>query len=364
MNTIGPIEIVGLIATTRGSEASVGNEPRYDPGFVAELARAYEAAGYDRVLVGQNARSSDSLVNATWVAAATQRLKLMVAHRPGFIAPTMAGRALATLDQLSGGRAGVHIITAFSDLETRNDGDWLTKDQRYERSQEYIRILRRMWAADAPFDHTGPYYRIEQAFTEVQPVRRDIPVFWAGTSPLALKYGAELADVYALGPGSVAQTAAQVATIEAEARRHDRRPRFSMSMRLVVGDTDAAAWDRATDLLRGVEARQAAQGLLGRELGAAALDVAQKAAQADAAGDDPCLWTGLTAATQGRIQVMCLVGSPDTLAAALLRYYHAGIDNFLITGFDWLPDTARIGTEVGARLRALTAAAPRPGTIA
>ncbi|HWU03846.1 MAG TPA: LLM class flavin-dependent oxidoreductase [Novosphingobium sp.] len=357
----GEIEIVGLVATTRGSEASPGDGPRYDATFVAEIARAYEAAGYDRVLVGQNARSSDSLVNATWVAAATTRLRLMVAHRPGFIAPTMAARALATLDQLSGGRAGVHIITAFSDLETRNDGDWLTKEQRYDRSAEYISVLRRMWAATEPFDHEGAYYRIEQAFSEVAPQRGAVPVFWAGNSDAALRYGAELADVYALGPGSVAQIGAQVARIEAAAAVHGRRPRISMSMRLVVAHSDAAAWDRASALLQAVEARQAAQGLLGRDLGAAAADVAQKAAQADAAHDDPCLWTGLTQATQGRLQVMCLVGSPDTLAQALLRYYQAGVDNFLITGFDWLADTHFIGTEIAPRLRHLVAQLPRNG---
>lgn len=349
------IEIVGLVSPYRGSEASAGPAV-YDAGFVAECARAYETAGYDRVLVGQNARSADSLVTATWVAAATTRLKLMVAHRPGFIAPTMAARALATLDAMSGGRAGVHIITAFSDIETRCDGDYLTKDERYRRSHEYVGVLRQMWNAQAPFDHTGDWYRCEQAFSEVRPLAGSIPVFWAGTSDLAVQFGAEVADVYALGPGSVEQVGAMVTRVRAEAARHGRTLRFSMSMRLVVADSDAAAWDRATALLRAVEARQAAHGLLGRDLGEAAAVTAQQAAQADAAADDPCLWTGLTRATQGRLQVMCLVGSPDTLVDALMRYRRAGIDNFLITGFDWIADTARIGAEIAPALRTRAAA--------
>jgi len=357
-----PIELVGLIATTRGSEASTTPQPAFDPTFVPEIARAYEAAGFDRVLVGQNARCADSLQVASWVAAATTRLKLMVAHRPGFIAPTMAARAFATLDQLSGGRAGVHIITAFNDIETRCDGDYLTKDERYHRSREYVQILRRIWAAESPVDHAGQFYRFDQALSEVRPVNGTIPVFWAGTSEFGLRYGAELADVYAMAPGSVEQVGALVARVKAEAAQHGRCPRFSMSMRLVVADSDAAAWDRATGLLRAVEQRQAAQGLLGRDLGAAAKAAQQKAAEADAAGADPCLWTGLTQATQGRIQVMCLVGSPETLADALMRYWHAGIDNFLVIGFDWLPDTARIG-EIGAELRRRTAAAVRGSAL-
>lgn len=347
------IEIVGLISPYRGSEASP-EAPVYDASFVPEIARAYEAAGFDRVLVGQNARSADSLVNASFVAAATTRLKLMVAHRPGFIAPTMAARALATLDQLSKGRAGVHIITAFSDIETRCDGDYLTKDQRYHRSREYVGLLRQMWGAAQPFDHAGEYYRCDAAFTEVHPVNSSIPVFWAGTSELGLRYGAELADVYALGPGSVAQVGELVARVKAEAAKHGRSPRFSMSMRLVVAESDEAAWDRATGLLRAVEEKQARLGLLGRDLGAAAADTAQKAAQAEADGADPHLWAGLTKATQGRLQVTCLVGSPDTLVEALMAYWRVGIDNFLITGFDWIADTARIGAEIAPTLRRRT----------
>ena len=353
------IELVGLIATTRGSEVTPGPPSLFDASFVPEVARAYEAAGYDRVLIGQNARSADSLVIATSVAAATSRLKLMVAHRPGFLAPTMAARAFVTLDQLSGGRAGVHIITAFSDIETRCDGDFLTKDQRYTRSREYVGLLRRMWSESEPFDHAGEWYRCEAASSEVRPVAGTIPVFWGGTSELGLRFGAELADIYAMGPGSVAQVAARVAEVRELARLHGRRPRFSMSMRLVVADSDEAAWQRAEQMLRTVEANQAARGLLGRDLGEAAREVARQAAQADDAGEDPCLWTGLTKATQGRLQVMCLVGSPDTLIATLLRYYRAGIDNFLVTGFDWLADTARIGSEIGAPLRRLSALEPR-----
>lgn len=347
-----PIEVVGLVSPYRGSEASPEPTP-YDPAFVAECARAYEAAGYDRVLIGQNAKSADSLVTATFVAAATQQLKLMVAHRPGFIAPTMAARAFATLDQFSGGRAGVHVITAFSDIETRCDGDYRSKEERYHRSREYVQILRRMWAGGQPFDHEGDWYRFEQAGSEVIPVNGSVPVFWAGTSELGIRYGAELADVYALGPGSAAQVAQLVGKVKAQAAIHGRDPRFSMSMRLVVADSDDAAWDRARGLLRAVEARQTGHGALGRDLGKAAQDAAERAVEADDAAADPCLWTGLTRATQGRLQVMCLVGAPDTLVRALMRYREAGIDNFLVTGFDWLADTHRIGTEIGPDLRRL-----------
>ncbi|MDX1291911.1 MAG: LLM class flavin-dependent oxidoreductase [Hyphomonas sp.] len=344
------IEVVGLVSPYRSSEIS-REAAKFDASFVPEMAKAYEAAGYDRVLIGQNARSADSLVVGSWVTASTERLKLMIAHRPGFIAPTMAARALASIDALSGGRVGVHIITAFSDIETRCDGDYLTKEQRYHRSYEYVKIIRQMWASKEPFDHEGDWYKFDQAFSEVHPAAGSIPVFWGGASELGVRYGAELADVYALGPGSVSQVGDLIGRVKAEAAKHGRSPRFSMSMRLVIADSDDLAWQRAEEMLKAVEEKQAAMGLLGRDLGKAADDAARKAAQADAAGTDPCLWTGLTQATQGRLQVMCLVGSPDTLVDALQKYNEVGVDNFLITGFDWLDDTARIGSDIIPALR-------------
>ncbi|MFX8039865.1 LLM class flavin-dependent oxidoreductase, partial [Acinetobacter baumannii] len=87
------------------------------------------------------------------------RLGLMIAHRPGFTAPTLAARQFATLDQLTGGRVAVHIITGGDDAEQRQDGDFLTKDERYARTDEYLGILRRIWTATEPFDHQGTYYR-------------------------------------------------------------------------------------------------------------------------------------------------------------------------------------------------------------
>ncbi|EJU09942.1 alkanesulfonate monooxygenase [Sphingomonas sp. LH128] len=154
----------------------------YDPQFLRDYAVAHEEAGFDRVLVGQTATWPDPLSTAAHIAAVTKTLKFMVAHRPGFIAPTMAARMFATLDRASGGRAGVHIITGASDVETQADGDYLTKEQRYHRSREYVEILRRIWSSEVPFDHAGEWYRFNGAFALVKPVQEQIPVFWAGRS--------------------------------------------------------------------------------------------------------------------------------------------------------------------------------------
>src|SRR6202046_1557301 len=86
-------------------------------------------------------------------AAVTERLGFLLAHRPGFVAPPVAARKLATLDQLSDGRLAVHIISGGSDADQAKDGDWTDAATRYRRSAEYIALLRRSWTQPAPVDH-------------------------------------------------------------------------------------------------------------------------------------------------------------------------------------------------------------------
>lgn len=345
---------IGLISPFEGSEMSPSRNG-FDPDYLCRSARAFEEAGYDRVLIGQNARSSDPTAIAAFVSGCTSALKFMIAHRPGFIAPTMAARLFATIDHVSRGRCGVHIITAANDVETRFDGDFLTKDERYHRSYEYVSILRQMWAAEAPIDHEGDYYRFTGAFSEIRPVNGTIPVFWGGSSELGVRYGAEVADMYALGGSSVSQVAALVAKVKAEAAKHGRSPNFSMSMRIIMADTNAKAWDRAHAILEAIEARQQKSGAIGRDLGEYSLRRIKAAAEAAAKEEDKRLWTGLTLATGGRTQIMCLVGDPDELVEALVAYYDVGIDNFLITGFEPIVDTVAIGRDLLPKLRAATA---------
>ena len=120
--------------------------------FTREFARVHEEAGFDRVLIGYYSDAPDGFVVAADVLAHTERLGVLLAHRPGFVAPTLAARKLATLDQFSGGRVAVHVISGGSDADQRRDGDFLDHDARYRRTDEYLDILKRVWTADGPID--------------------------------------------------------------------------------------------------------------------------------------------------------------------------------------------------------------------
>ena len=180
----------------------------------------------------------------------TDRIGLMIAHRTGFTAPTVAARQFATLDQLTGGRVAIHAISGGDDRELAQDGDHLTKDERYARTDEFLTIARQVWTAEAPFDFAGAHYRIERGFSEVKPVDpRGIPVFFGGASPAAITVAGRHADTYALWGESLDQVREAIARVRAAASPHGRDPRFSLSFRPILAATEEEAWARAEDIL-------------------------------------------------------------------------------------------------------------------
>lgn len=347
-----PCEIIGLHFHADSSELHPVRGV-YDVDFVRTCAIAHEEAGFDRILIGQTATWPDGFATAAHIAGVTERIKFMVAHRPGFIAPTMAARMFATLDQISAGRASVHIITGASDIETQCDGDFLTKAERYRRSREYVDILRAIWGSAAPVSHAGAFYRFNGGFSEIKPVQPSIPIFWGGNSDLAIELGAECADMYALPPDTLSNTAAMVTRIKARAASCGRTPSISMSMRVIVADSEAAAWARADHVLETVLDHQARIGAIGRDKGPD--DPGRKFANAMAARGvrvEDRLWTAITQATEGRLHATALVGTARQVADALLTYYDIGVDRFLLNGFDTLSDVALFGRELIPMIRA------------
>ena len=233
--------------------------PPVDPGYLARFAQAHEAAGFDRVLIGYHATGPDGFAVAAHVLNATTRLKVLIAHRPGFVAPTLVARKLATLDQLTGGgRVAIHHITGGDELDQKRDGDFADHDRRYARTAEFMGLLRRELTAPGPFDHDGEFYRVRGAYSYVRPATANtIPLYFGGASPAAISVGAQHADVYMLWGEPVADIAGRVAGIRAEAARHGRTVRFSLSVRPIVASTEEAAWQRAGQIRAATEERVA-----------------------------------------------------------------------------------------------------------
>ncbi|MGY2052600.1 LLM class flavin-dependent oxidoreductase [Methylobacterium sp. JK268] len=355
------VDFIGFVAPQYGSETHPAEGPVVDRAYLRALAQAHEYGGFDRVLVAFHATSPDSLLLAGEIAHATERLGLMIAHRPGFTAPTVAARQFATLDHLTGGRVGVHIITGGSDVELAQDGDHLTKDERYARTAEYLDVVKAAWTAEAPFDYAGRHYRIAQGFSAVKPVQRPHPpVYFGGASDAALAVAGKHADIYALWGETRAQVLETVTRVRAAALRHrrERHVRFSLSVRPILADTEEKAWARAEAILARTLALRAARGL-----GAPPTppnEGARRLLAAAAQGDrlDGRLYTAIAAATGAQGNTTALVGTPDQVAEALLAYHDLGVTTFLIRGFDPLEDAVQYGRELIPAFRARLAARP------
>ncbi|HAC68880.1 MAG TPA: alkanesulfonate monooxygenase, partial [Pseudomonas sp.] len=124
------VQFLGMIGHRLTSEIIAPSGPIFDKGYITRFAQAHELAGFDRILVGYWSDQPDGFLVTALAGQATRTLKFLLAHRPGFVAPTLAARKLATLDHLLDGRLAVHIISGGSDGEQRKDGDWLDHDQR------------------------------------------------------------------------------------------------------------------------------------------------------------------------------------------------------------------------------------------
>jgi alkanesulfonate monooxygenase len=348
------VKFIGYIGFNDTSEIHPEHSRAIDPEHIAKAARAQEEGGFDRVLIPFGSNSPESQIVAGHAAALTKRLGFLIAHRPGFTQPTLAARQLATLDQLSGGRVAVHIITGGADDEMARDGDHTDKVERYARTDEYLTVLKREWTSERPFDHKGRFYNVRQAFSSVKPDH--LPVFFGGASEEALDVAGRHADVYALWGETQVQVRELIGRVRASAARYGRNPGFSLSLRPIIAGTEEAAWKRADEIVQQVKALRVAGGAAtsGHEPTNAG---SQRLLQTAAAGYrvDKRLWTGVAAIGGARGNSTGLVGTAEQVAEAMLDYYDLGIDHFLIRGFEPLSDAIAYGRELLPRVRELVA---------
>ncbi|HYP97468.1 MAG TPA: LLM class flavin-dependent oxidoreductase [Polyangiaceae bacterium] len=356
------LEFVGAIGSQNSSEyRPTQRGPIVDKTFVSAFARAHEYAGFDRVLIGYFSSSPDGFQIAAYAGQQTERLKFLLAHRPGFVAPTLAARQLATLDQFIDGRLAVHIITGGADHEQARDGDFLDKASRYARTGDYLDVLKKTWTSSVPFDHTGPYYEVKDSFSSVKSAQTPhLPVYFGGSSDEAIAVAGRHADVYAFWGETLEQTSETIAKVRASAARFGREQtiRFSLSVRPILGRTEDEAWSRADRIL----AAARASGIEGRSsifriAGQAPQNVgSQRLLEAAAGGKvrDKRLWTEIAALTGASGNSTALVGTAEQVADSLLEYWDLGVTTFLIRGFDPLEDAIEYGRELIPRVREAT----------
>jgi alkanesulfonate monooxygenase len=317
------------------------------PGFVRDFAQAHETAGFDTVLVGYYASSAEGFNVANYAAAHTRKLSFLIAHRPGVVSPTLAARTAATVDQLSGGRIALHIIVGNSDADQQREGDFSPKEERYQRASEYLDVMRKVWTSKEPFDYEGRFYRFRSVFSEARPFQQPHPpLFFGGSSPGAMEMGTRHCEVFAMFGEPLAETNERIDECRRLMLGHGRQARFNVSFRPIIAPTEGEAWDKARRVLADLKAGPLPTQPQDRS--------AERLVELAKRGDvhDERLWMPVAATAAGKGNTSCLVGTPEQVANAMLKYYRLGVTSFLIRGFDPLGDVAEFGRELIPRLKA------------
>jgi alkanesulfonate monooxygenase len=333
-----PVEFIGIAHTSDYSETNASSGPVVQPDYLSRIARVHEQSGFDRVLIAHSSSMPDGFIVADQVLNATIRLGVLLAHRPGFVAPTVAARKFATLDAFHPGRIALHVITGGDDADQARDGDFTDKATRYRRTDEFLDVVTREWSSAERFDYDGEFYRVAGARSALRPGR--LPIYFGGASDDAVRVGGRHADVYAFWGEPLDGIRQRIARVRASAAAAGRNiDRFSVSLRPITAGTESAAWARARQILE-VARERAAEFTAGRDTSQA--EGSQRLLRYAAAGDvhDKRLWTALAAATGAAGNSTALVGSYEQVAESLLDYVAVGATTLLIRGYDPLADAA------------------------
>ncbi|MDA8519361.1 FMNH2-dependent alkanesulfonate monooxygenase [Acidovorax sp. NCPPB 4044] len=310
--------------------------------YLRQIAQAADELGYEGVLIPTGRSCEDAWVVAASLAPLTERLKFLVAIRPGIISPTVAARQAATLDRFSQGRLLLNVVTGGDPDEQRGDGSFLDHAERYALTDEFLRIWRRV-AAGETVNFEGRHLRVENAKALYPPVQTPHPPLWfGGSSDEAVALAGEQVDVYLTWGEPPAAVAEKIARARAAAARHGRTLRFGIRLHVIVRENSEAAWQAADTLISQVtdDTIAAAQKAFARfdSVGQRRMS-ALHGGQRDRLEVSPNLWAGVGLVRGGA--GTALVGNPQEVAARMHEYAALGIDTFIFSGYPHLEEAYR-----------------------
>ena len=321
------------------------------PEYLRQIAQAVDNLGYTGALLPTGRSCEDAWIAASSLISVTNRMKFLVAIRPGIVSPGVAARMAATFDRMSNGRLLVNVVTGGDPVELAGDGLHLSHDDRYDLTDEFLTVWRGIVRGET-IDLDGRYLKIKGGKLLFPPVQNPYPPLWFGGSSAAAKHvAAKHIDVYLTWgepPDQVAQKIEEVRQLAAE---QGRTVRFGIRLHVIVRETESEAWDAANQLIKYVDDE--------------AIATAQKAfARADSEGQrrmsqlhggsrealeiSPNLWAGVGLVRGGA--GTALVGDPDTVVQRMLEYHELGIETFIFSGYPHLEEAYRVAELLFPRL--------------
>ncbi|ORI14788.1 LLM class flavin-dependent oxidoreductase [Rhodococcus sp. 1168] len=358
--------IVGGGHGTAAGEA--GGDRRASIGYLSSIARAAEEFGFSGALTPAGAWCEDAFLTTAMLARESEKLAFLVAFRPGLISPTLAAQMAATFSTHAPGRILLNVVVGGEAHEQRAYGDHLGKDDRYARADEFLSIVRRLWAGET-VTHHGQHIQVEEATLATLPAPIP-PLYFGGSSAAAGPVAAEHADVYLTWGEPPAAVAKKIAWIRQEAAQRGRTVKFGIRLHVITRDSSEEAWAQANKLVAalGEESVASAQAGLARSESEGqrrmlALHEANRHSGnwRDARNLEvaPNLWSGVGLVRGGA--GTALVGSHTDVADRIAEYAALGIEEFVFSGYPHLEELYWFGEGVLPILRRsglFTAGAP------
>ncbi len=273
----------------------------------------------------------DSFTVAAAIADATERLRIVSTVHTAFYHPAMVARMGATLDQISGGRWGLNLVSGWAKPEFEMiDIPFLEHGERYRQTEEFTEVLRLFWNEDG-FDYEGDYYTIRGGYAQPKPEGTP-PLFNAGASDAAREFVARHCDWYFTGALSAEQLRDDAKDIRARAARHGRDIKVIVYLFGLIRDSEAQAQAEVEEIMARRDddaARALIEGLSGQSLGTFAKGFGEGVAEAE------LLHNTIIGVGSGK-----LIGTHQQAADALEAYQGAGLDGAVFCFRNFEADTA------------------------
>lgn len=316
---------------------------RVDHSYLQQIAQAADRLGFGGVLIPTGRSCEDSWIVGASLIPVTQRLKFLIALRPGVISPTVAARQAATLDRLSGGRVLFNLVTGGDPEELAGDGQHLSHAERYEAAAEFTRVWKGVLSGET-VDLDGKHLQVKGARLLFPPIQKPHPpLYFGGSSEAAHELAAEQVDLYLSWGEPLAEVAEKIADVRAKAAKYGRTVKFGLRVHVIVRETTQEAWQAAERLISHLddETIAKAQASLARfdsvgQQRMAALHQGRR----DQLEIAPNLWAGVGLVRGGA--GTALVGDGPTVAARLKEYADLGVETFVLSGYPHLEEAYRV----------------------
>lgn len=333
-----------IVGGGHGVAAGPAGRPASVP-YLGQIARSAEQLGFEAALIPTGPWCQDAWVASAMLTAVSERLKFLVALRPDAVVPYVAAQMTSTYVNLAPGRLMLNVVTGGEDHDQRMYGDFLGKEERYARCDEFLTIVKALWAGET-VDFTGQYLSVEDS--TLQNLPREIPeIYFAGSSAAGIEVAAKHADVYLTWGEPPAAVGEKLERVRQAAAKHGRELRFGVRLHSIARDTSEAAWAEAASLVADISDEDIARTQAGLRRSASEgqrrmLDL--HGGSKDGLEIYPNLWAGVGLVRGGAGTAM--VGSYAEIADLIEAYRAVGISEFVLSGYPHLEESYWFGEGV------------------